>query len=180
MMDVVVFTDLELYGLWKLAQERDAAHPRTQNQRIDPRTQDVVMNYVGLKAELAVASVCGLPLDLRISGRGDLGVDLDGPCGTIDVKMARRGGPLYVRVQKRITADMLVLVWPYSDDRDPYAGGHQHFWARNCVVVGGITTAAFLQHATMRDWGYGPCRVLRADRLVAPQTLMLDTVPKLA
>jgi len=129
-----------------------------ENQRRDGNRSDEDVDYLGIRAELAVAKLYGLDYSPHHLGVDD-GVDMYCETTSIDVKSTfHTTGKLLLKSKKFVTADLYILVTACSDES-------------LMRVVGGITSDQFLEHCVKEDLGHGNGLSLTQDKLAAPSAV---------
>lgn len=120
------------------------------SRKVDRNRDDLEINFIGVIAEKAVASLLGTHID-RAERMGDGGVDLAVGGKTIQVKFnTYANGDLYFNSLTDFAADIGVLVVPHRE---------------KLKVVGWIEREEFRERATVRDFGYGERVCVRQSQL---------------
>lgn len=175
MTTLVTFTQMELLGCYDLARQRNAKRPGVASRKLYDGADDLITNYVAVKAEYAVEKLTGVALNYTITPNG-------GAANT----MTLAGRRCLVRCSDDLLifndvaafdADAAILVSPTGTERDPFSGSHPRHWRRNVVVKGWIDRDTFLRQCVKRNLGYGERLVLRDGQLFPLRTL-LDPAPE--
>jgi len=159
----IAFSDEEIEELVELAYGRQSLKEDlgVETKKLDSRSSDGDLHYVGLKAEMAVAKLMGLEIDRDHHGDGDRGYDFVWRGLTIDVKYSQRD--IKYEMPTWPTADILVLVQPLDQTtayksyfapaiRDSNPSNYRHQW-RNVLVVGWITSEHFKDNYSVVELG---------------------------
>ena len=87
----VRLTDLELWAIWKLAEERNGKKEKhgVATKKIDRQVSDLEMHYIGIKAEYAVSKLIGTDFNPTNMLAGDDGSDFVYRGLTVDVKFSQ-------------------------------------------------------------------------------------------
>lgn len=175
MITPCTFTEVELYGLWALANSRNTKRPGVQSRKMYEGADDLITNYVGLKAEYAFTRLAGLPINsqVNVGGGGNTAYVLHGR--TVHIRAS--DDLLIFTTPADFTADTAVLVSPFGQDRDPFAGSHPRHWKRSVVIRGWVTREEFLSMAHTRQMPYGPRLCLQDSKLHPIETLLAAPVP---
>lgn len=129
-----------------------------ENQRRDGNRSDEDVDYLGIRAELAVAKLYNLDYSPHHLGVDD-GVDMHCESISIDVKSTfHTTGKLLLKSKKFVTADMYIMVTACSEES-------------LMRVVGGVTADTFLKNCVEEDLGHGRGLSLTQDKLSSPQAI---------
>jgi len=162
----VGFADKELQDLRELAKARNdkKENAGVSSKKVDGEMTDEQLHYVGLKAERAVAKLLRVGMNTDNTYDGDGGHDLMYNGLTVDVKCSQ----MDLKIPPgKFTADIVVLVQPYSYGVQKYAGllwkpiedvfvDKPAFRWRNVLVSGWIDRATFAEKHYMRSFAGNP------------------------
>lgn len=175
MTTLVTFTGIELLGCYDLARQRNTKRPGVASRKMFDAANDLITNYVAVKAEYAVEKLTGVPMNYTVTPGG-------GAANTVTIGgrrcLVRASDDLLIfNDVAAFDADAAILVSPTGSERDPFSGSHPRHWRRNVTVKGWIDRDTFLRQCVKRDLGYGPRLVLRDGQLFPLRTL-LDPAPE--
>lgn len=175
MSHICTFTEVELYGLWALANSRNAKRPGVQSRKMYEGADDLITNYVGLKAEYAFTRLAELPINSQVNvvGGGDTAYIVHGR--TVHIRAS--DDLLIFTDADAFTADVAVLVSPFGQDRDPFSGSHPRHFRRSVAIKGWVTREEFLAKCHTRQMPYGPRLCLRDGQLYPIEELLAAPVP---
>ena len=113
----VWFTDLELWALWKQAENRqgikDKNRDMVQDKRSDTSINNIEMHYIGLKGEYAFQKTYGCGTDWTAYKSGDATGDFKYKGQRIEIKNLQKH--LIFNDMDHFGADIAVLVNPSSE-----------------------------------------------------------------
>lgn len=173
----VRLTDLELWALWKLAEERNSNKEDhgIKTRKIDTQVSDLEMHYIGMKAEYAAAKLIGADFNPENMLAGDNGVDFTYRGLTVDVKLSQMD--LKFR-PGTFLADIAILVQPLMTGEWRYGRGadaitaepdnrvnKKRFAWRNMLVVGWVSRERHEEEHTIRNFGYNDVEFMEVKDL---------------
>ena len=129
------------------------------NRKIAPYT-DFEINLEGLIGEYAVTKALDLPMNMTRSKSGDHGIDFTLHGKTGQIKTTRTKYLIFCKDNRKMTADLAILVKLRSICRAEIAG-----W---------ITREEFYRSCTERDFNYGTRDVVTLDALHPIDTLLKE------
>ena len=162
---IVKLTDRELAlckqaaaARWQLARASGVV-----NQRKDGNRDDFTIDYLGVRAEQAVAKVFRLDYTPSVIGIDD-GSDVWFEDISVDVKSTfHPDGKLLFKSLDAFKSDVSILVTAVKEE------GHEV--VDEMEVVGWITKGEFVELANQVDLGHGLCYVMEQDELHGLETL---------
>lgn len=143
---------------WQLARASGVV-----NQRKDSNRDDFTIDYLGIRAEQAVAKVFRLDYTPSVIGIDD-GSDVWFEDISIDVKSTfHPDGKLLFKSLEAFKSDVSILVTAVKEE------GYEV--VDEMEVVGWITKGEFMELANERDLGHGACYVMEQYQLSSLETL---------
>lgn len=171
----VRLTDLELWAIWKLAEERNGKKEKhgVATKKIDRQVSDLEMHYIGIKAEYAVSKLIGTDFNPTNMLAGDDGSDFVYRGLTVDVKFSQFDLKFRIGTFK---SDIAILVQPLCGgihkygvqkigaERDDRIKKVEFAW-RNVLVIGWVSREEFSKKHIIRNFGYNDVEFMRATSL---------------
>jgi len=138
------------------------------SQKVDPTVDDETLDLIGVRPEVAVASLTGGAVNTAFSLGGDnhLGDVLLPTSHWVEVKYGGRRGynfNLMTPGPEGFRSDFGVLVWPFED------GGS------TLDIRGVVSRDTFFKHRGVKDYGFGP-RCVLPWRHFTPMLEFLDWI----
>tara|TARA_R100000742_G_C4262696_1_gene80530 strand:+ start:248 stop:745 length:498 start_codon:yes stop_codon:yes gene_type:complete len=142
---IIQLTPEDLEEIDRIAHIRNDTKKQAWNRRFCQKTDDLEMNIIGLKGEMAFSKLFNAEIDDSVQLSGDNGLDFTLKGRTYQIKATKyRGGALYFNSLKDFKTDFAMVTYPFEDSMG------------SCVEIGGFTTRkVFKERHSVTNYGYG-------------------------